>query len=111
METIIRTMVSDDIDAVVETVRLNFEDHAKLAQRDFDNFFAKPPNEDQQFLVAEVDGRVVGCVGFHPDDDEEVKGVYWAIWLYVRPDYHQKGVGGRLWSDMEARVKSRKARK
>lgn len=38
-------------------------------------------------LVAEDDGRVIGFVG--------VEGAYLA-WLYVHPDYYQRGVGRRL---------------
>ena len=107
----IRAMEEGDVDAVLEVIELNFQEHTKFARRDFRRFFAQPPDERRQFLVAEVNGRVVGCVGFHPDEDEDVEGVFWAIWLYVRPDHHGHGVGGLLWSEMERRVTALNARK
>ena len=107
----IRAMEERDIDDVLEAVELNFEEHTKFARRDFQRFFAQPPDERRQFIVAEVNGRVVGSVGFHPDEDEDVEGVFWAIWLYVRPDHHGHGIGGLLWTEMEERVKALNARK
>jgi len=107
----IRNMVRDDIDIALEIIRSHVDEHAKIAARDFEEFFAKPPTEHHQYLVAEVDGKVVGCMGFLPDKDEEVEGVYWAVWLYVHPEYRRQGVGTQLWTEIEERLKKLRARK
>lgn len=107
----IRAMEERDVDAILEAIEQNFTEHTKFARRDFKRFFSTPADERRQFIVAEANGRAVGCVGFHPDEDEDVQNIFWAIWLYVRPDHHGHGIGGLLWTEMEKRVTALGARK
>jgi len=46
----------------------------------------------QEFLVAEIDGNVVGCGALHVlwEDLAEIRT------LAVDPDYHHRGIGGRI---------------
>jgi ribosomal protein S18 acetylase RimI-like enzyme len=81
------------------------------AQREIRQIFSRPPSIHNGFLVAVDDRRVIGCAGFHIDAEEDVEGVYWVDWLYVRPDCHQQGIGGRLLSALEERLSALRARK
>ncbi len=53
------------------------------------------------FMVAEAEGRVLGCIGI----SEPEPGVFRLNRLYVRPTAHRQGIGGRLvdWVIDEAR--------
>lgn len=111
MEIKIRELTKEDISAILEIVGLNFEGHIESAKRDLHLFFSREPSIQRQFFVAVHKNQIVGCVGFAPDEDEDVEEVYWACWLYVRPEYHNQGVGSLLWSELEDRLKKLKARK
>ena len=43
----------------------------------------------ERFLVATVNGKVVGCVAYWIDGQP----LAWADYLYVHPDYQSKGIG------------------
>lgn len=64
---------------------------------------------DVDFLVAEVDGNVVGFGEFHPDTpaylDTNTDGEIRAV--YIHPDHAGKGIGSAIYRELEARARMR----
>ncbi|WP_208512202.1 GNAT family N-acetyltransferase [Variovorax paradoxus] len=53
---------------------------------------------EPQVHVAELDGKVVGFVGFDRSRDPKTPSTAGEIWaLYVRPEHWDKGIGVALW--------------
>lgn len=63
-----------------------------------------------EFFVYEVDGVVVGFMGykFKKWGGEDV---YWAIWLYIDPNFKRRKIGTKLYNHIEKELKRKKCRK
>ena len=58
---------------------------------------------EPQVHVAELDGKVVGFVGFDRSRDPKTPSTAGEIWaLYVRPEHWDKGIGVALWDAARA---------
>lgn len=111
MQIEVHQMADDELGAAVELLRMNFGEQAEFAGRELDQFVGDRRRPDHQYLVAKIDGTIIGGGGFVPDKNEDVEDVYWIAWLGVRPDYQRHGAGQRLLSETESRLKSLGARK
>ncbi len=107
----IRSMSQSDIEETLEVIGLYNPDHKNSARRDFMKFVSQSPSKHSHYLVAEKDAKIVGCMGFIPDSDEDAEGVYWTTYLYVHPDYYRQGIGTRLSTEIENLLLQLKARK
>lgn len=111
MKVNIRLLTEEDIPSILEVISLNFEKHLPAAEIEIPQFLEKQQDSDASFLVAEINEQIVGCVGYHAEEDKDVKDVYWACWFYIHPNFQKKGIGSFLWLEMEKRVKLSGARK
>lgn len=112
MEVKVRELLKEDIPDVLEIIGSNYESHVASAQRELQQMFSSvPPSIHNQFLVVIHNNTVIGCGGFYIDKDDDVEGIYWAHWFYVRSDYHNQKIGSRILSEVENRVASLGGRK
>jgi len=87
IEAVIRPARTADVAAVRRLVSLYTEDGRLLAKAPVTLY-----EDVQEFLVAEVDGAVVGCGALHVmwEDLGEIRT------LAVDPEYARQGIGGRI---------------
>ena len=109
-EVLIREMVSEDYDDVIKIISDYNQEHGEIAKKEFTECFFQGNPRKQVFHVAVVDNKVVGVMGYKPDN-EGADRVYSAVWLYVHKDYRRKGIGSKLWSSIEKALINKGARK
>ncbi len=95
IEAVIRPARTADVAAVRRLVGLYTEDGRLLAKAPVTLY-----EDVQEFLVAEVDGAVVGCGALHVmwEDLGEIRT------LAVDPEYARQGIGGRILDGLIARA-------
>src|SRR5262245_25625880 len=64
-----------------------------------------PPQAHQLLLVAEMDGEIVGFVRALFDLTTSVAGTA-SVFVMVRPDSREQGIGGRLYATAEAHLRA-----
>jgi ribosomal protein S18 acetylase RimI-like enzyme len=64
---------------------------------------------DRGNLVALAEGRIVGFASFGParDEDEDPSLTAELMALYVHPEHWRRGVGTRLWQEVQSRLEER----
>ncbi len=103
----IREYKEEDLGSVLEAVGTFSLENRKLAEVEFPKFVNI---KGSKFYVCEIDGIVVGVLGYIPDL-EGAKGIYWAEWGYVHKDYRKRGIASRLWDKIEEDLKGKGCRK
>jgi amino-acid N-acetyltransferase len=95
LDAVIRPARTADVAAVRRLVGLYTEDGRLLAKAPVTLY-----EDVQEFLVAEVDGAVVGCGALHVmwEDLGEIRT------LAVDPEYARQGIGGRILDGLIARA-------
>ncbi|MEQ6377092.1 N-acetyltransferase [Bacillaceae bacterium S4-13-56] len=96
----IRSEIPGDYFPIAELHALAFTNNLDLTEVVIVDGHRRMPEYDPNLsLVAEMDGRVVGHVLFHPYimrmDGEDIKAVCLSP-IAVHPDYQKKGIGGKL---------------
>lgn len=101
----IRPMVRGDLPVVVDIVVANDSELRAVAAEEIGGAFPDAPGQDAvgSYLVAELEGAVVGVVGWVPDHFQ-VPDIRWLAWGYVRPEYQRRGVGAALFDAAEERL-------
>jgi len=96
-EVVIRPARTPDVAAVRRLVGLYTEDGRLLAKAPVTLY-----EDVQEFLVAEIDGDVVGCGALHVmwEDLGEIRT------LAVDPDHARQGLGGRILDALIARART-----
>ncbi len=103
-------MTSKDYNEVIDIISSYNSEHGEIAKEEFYDCFFGENSQKQVFYVAEVDGKVVGVMGYKPDK-EGAERVYWAVWLYIHPSYRRLGIATSLWKKIEEELISLNARK
>jgi amino-acid N-acetyltransferase len=95
-EFVIRPARTPDVSAVRRLVSLYTEDGRLLAKAPVTLY-----EDVQEFLIAEVDGRVVGCGALHVmwEDLGEIRT------LAVDPEHGRSGIGGRILDELIDRAR------
>jgi ribosomal protein S18 acetylase RimI-like enzyme len=106
----LRPMAIDDLDTVLEIIEENEPGLRSTAAEGIGRALTPTAGRKGSFLVAEVDGEVVGCLGWTPDP-LGAKDIAWLVWGYVRPDLHRQGIGSALFKEAEATMISGGVRK
>ncbi len=101
-------MGPDDVEPALEAVAAHDEALVGPARAAFAAALAEdgPP----RMLVAEREGRLVGVMGYGPDP-WGVADVWWAEWLFVRPEARRQGVAAALYAEVERLLLERACRK
>lgn len=103
-----RKYCDSDFEGVLETIRTYSEEHYELAKREIPHMIAM---EGTQFYVCEDDNLIIAVLGYRKDINPEAKGIYWAEYSYVRPQYQRKGISTRLWDIIEDELRRLGCRK
>jgi GNAT superfamily N-acetyltransferase len=109
-DIVIRDMREQDIKYALTVIASHHPDHAVMAERDFKRHF-EDDDSPVTYIVAELENRVVGTFGYYEDPDEDTKGIYWLVWLYVDKTQRQRGIGSTLMKHVEDTLKRRGVRK
>ncbi|MBG9548459.1 MULTISPECIES: GNAT family N-acetyltransferase [Cytobacillus] len=103
----IREAEIKDIPQMVSVVIKNDNSIKSDAEEEIMEIFFE---KNGSFFVYEEDNQIVGFMGYKfkkwGGDD-----VYWAIWLYVDPDFKRKGIGTKLYERIEDEVRKKGCRK
>lgn len=87
----IRDYKKQDKSALVEIMKLNVPQFfAEVEVNDFDEYL---DNETEVYLVAEVDGELVGAGGLNFVDQNKTAMISWD---FIKPEWHGKGIGSQL---------------
>ena len=97
----IRALTFDDIDAVVKLDKKCFGKHDAWHRGYFLYAFVNP---NAEYLIAELDGKIIGCAGAEIDSDAAEIETF-----AVDPDCQQQGIGSKLFVNLLAAVKVRGA--
>jgi ribosomal-protein-alanine N-acetyltransferase len=86
-----------------------FKGDMEKAYNGFKEFMEKLPQTDDEFLIAKLDGKIVGFVGIHRFRGEmgEMKHVG-EIGIAAHPDFQKRGVGAKLLVTCLALAKERR---
>ena len=96
-----RRMTEDDAPALVAIERKCF-DKRDAWRRSY--FISAAMDWQSEYLVAEVDGKIVGCAGAEISPDAaEIQTIS------VDPDYHGQGIGTQLFAKLLAAIRERGA--
>jgi putative acetyltransferase len=111
LSLVIRTESPRDYHAIAEINALAFEQHSTLAETVLIDVLRHRPSFDPDlFLVAELDGKVVGHVAFSPYQvrvDEELVPAVCLAPIAVHPDVQKEGIGGQLIEEGHRRAKGK----
>lgn len=104
----VRAMESADLEAALASVAAfepSLVGEARIS-------FERALSEDgiSRMLVAELEGAVVGVMGYAPDP-WGVQDVWWTEWLFVAPEARGRGVATALSKEIERRLVARGCRK
>lgn len=97
----IRALTFDDIDAVVKLDKKCFGRHDAW-HRGY--FLYALVNPNAEYLIAELDGKIVACAGAEIDSDAAEIETF-----AVAPDRQRQGIGSKLFVNLLAAVKMRGA--
>lgn len=105
----VRDMTSDDLEPCLRIIESVEPELLPLAKVEVAGGFHRRPRE-QEFVVALLDGRLVGLLG-HLRDIWGVPDVWWLNWLYVDPAVRRRGIATRLLAETENRLRRKGCRK
>jgi len=102
MKVKIRSARISDVKAIHQLINY-YANRKEMLPRSLNDIYENLP----EFVVAEVDKKLVGCCALHIawEDLAEVKA------LAIRPDYQGKGLGSRLVRECEKRAKKYEIRR
>lgn len=97
-ETVVTdTYTKEGIGHMTKEIKEEVESKMKYIETDFET-----EGKEQHFLVAEVEGKIVGCGAYGPcshliyDHLPELKSVLELGSVFVHPDFHNQKIGSRL---------------
>lgn len=97
----IRALTFDDIDAVVKLDKKCFGKHDAWHRG---SFLYAAANPNAEYLIAELDGKIIGCAGAEIDSDAAEIETF-----AVAPDCQRQGIGTELFISLLVAVKMRGA--
>jgi len=107
----IRPRVPRDDERLVEVNRLNFPDWPPLSVDEMRHGMAsQPPEALSELLVAEIDGEIVGDIGWNRMVYVENQNTWWS-YLYVDPAHRRRGAGSELFRVMLESIRTQGAEK
>ena len=98
-------MVRGDLPSVLDIVAANDPALRATAHEEIGVGFPDSPGKNAvgSYLVAELDGEVIGVVGWVADHFQ-VPDIQWLVWGYVKPGYQRRGIGAALFGAAEDRL-------
>ena len=116
----IRELTDSDLDEVSEIVtrnllEINTKDYPMEEMLDSATRFSKENIKKtlsyrKKVFVAVKSNEIVGTAGLEADWNK-VKDTYWILTVFVKPEYHNKGIGRILMEKLEEYAKSINAKK
>ena len=87
----IRSFQKSDLNRALEILKLNIPKY--FAQEELLDFKKYIDNEIDQYFVAEINNRLIGCGGINFEHENKLAKI---AWDFVDPEYHKKGIGTQL---------------
>ena len=115
MNTKIRKIAAQDIEAVVRIIGSHDKFDGKCADRYFTEYFSDPkrvdsPDEEHFVVIEDATKRILGVSGYTPDQ-YRTPGIYWVGWTYVDRDFQRKRLGSTIFQYVIDIVSQKEARK
>ena len=110
--TIRKAITDEDKKAIIELIKSGFDkDDLGFAKRYYDKFFSddKMIHNDEVF-VAELDGRIVGVIGYC-GDYFSTENSYWLGWFIVAKNHQGQIIGHKLLETVENELREYKIKK
>lgn len=107
----IRSSRLDDIEPLKVVVGDNDPHLVPSFERDYRVVHAAGGYSRQDhFLVAEMEGRLVGVTGYRPDA-WGAHDIWWLVWLYIAPKFKRQGIATRLFATAQQELRGLGCRK
>jgi len=91
---------------ILETTKVFHDFEINIAMEIVDEYYHKEEKSDYYFILAEIDGKVIGYVNYGPVPCTQTS---WDIyWIAVRKDIMNKGIGSELIRRAEEMIRKMK---
>lgn len=111
MDLVIRQAGLDDLKTILSLIKLNSDTFSKTEVTEAGKYLMgliSKRNQENDFFVAKVSNKIVGCAGFSKQTD--TYGVYCLNWLAVHPDFKRRRIATKLYLFIEACIKKQSGR-
>ncbi|MBR9998544.1 MAG: GNAT family N-acetyltransferase [Cyclobacteriaceae bacterium] len=93
---------------ILESTKVFYDYEIKIALEILDEYYQKEEQCGYYFILAEVEGKVIGYVNYGPVPCTQTS---WDIyWIAVRKDIMSKGIGSELIAIAEERIRKMKGK-
>lgn len=107
----IRSSAPDDVEPLKVVVGDNDPHLVPSFERDYHEAYAAGGNFGPgHFLVAEIEGGLVGVIGYRPDA-WGARDIWWLMWLYIAPKFKRRGIATRLFATAQQELRGLGCRK
>ena len=105
---LLKPLDKKDIREILDSTMVFYDYEIKIALEILDEYYLKEEQSGYYFILAEVDGKVIGYVNYGPVPCTQTS---WDIyWIAVRKDIMSKGVGSELMTQAEERIRKMKGK-